>query len=135
MSGCGAPSHRRLQWAVFLYLIGPAIAVAHWTRPEDIVVGLATDAQLRDRVGVVSVEQQAELPRLLVIKVRRDRWQSLTPAQRKQLAEEWWENWRHNVPEGIVAVLDASSEQSVVNFDGVGQARLVTDTTMPTPSQ
>jgi len=102
-------------------------------RPEEIVAGLATDAQLREHVGVVSVEQQSGLPRLLVIKVRRDRWQSLSYAQRKQLAEEWWATWRHNVPEGIVAVLDVASEQSVLNFDGVGHARLVPDTAVATP--
>ncbi len=95
---------------------------------------MATDAQLRERVGVVSVEQQAGLPRLLVIKVRRDRWGSVSPVQRQRLAEEWWENWRHNVPEGIVAVLDAKSEQSVVNFDGVGQARVIADPPLPPAS-
>jgi len=36
--------------------------------------------------------------------------------------------------EGIVAVLDAATEQSIVNFDGLGHARLRAVTPALTPS-
>lgn len=102
-------------------------------RPEDIVAGLANDPQLQQQVGVVAVERIPALPRLLVIKVRRAQWESVSAETRTKLAEEWLETWRHNVAEGIVAVLDAATEQSVVNFDGLGHARLVGDGTAATP--
>ena len=54
----------------------------------------------------------------------RDHWDAASAAARIELAEEWLETWRHNVPEGIRAILDAATEQSVVNFDGLGHARL-----------
>ena len=110
-----------------------APARAHWMRPEDIVAGLASDARLRDELGVVAVQIQADLPRLLVIKVDRVRWEAAAPQVRITLAEEWLETWRHNVPEGIVAVLDRATDQSVVNFDGLGHAQLRVTPAVPTP--
>ncbi len=109
-------------------------AHAHWMRPEDIVAGLAGDAQLRERLGVVAVHIEPQLPRLLIIKVDRARWEAAPAQTRTKLAEEWLETWRHNVPAGIVAVLDAATEQSVVNFDGWGHARLRAVTPALTPS-
>jgi hypothetical protein len=103
-------------------------------RPEDIVAGLASDPQLRERLGVVAVHIEPQLPRLLIIKVDRARWEAAAPETRIKLAEEWLETWRHNVPEGIVAVLDAATEQSVVNFDGFGHARLRAVAPALTPS-
>ncbi len=131
----GAQRWQALWAAVLLTVVGAGVAAAHWMRPEDIIAGLASDPQLRDRVGVVAVERQPGLPRLLVIKVRYDRWQTVPAAERRQLAAEWFETWRHNVPEGIVAVLDASTDQSVVNFDGLGHAQLRhgTDALIPSP--
>lgn len=109
---------------VLVALAGTTDAHAHWMRPDEIVAGLAADTQLRERFGVVAVHIEPQLPRLLVIKVDRTRWEAASPDTRTKLAEEWLETWRHNVPEGIVAVLDAATEQSVVNFDGFGHARL-----------
>jgi len=128
-----APWRCRPLWGVVLLaVVGPAAAHAHWMRPEEIVAGLASDAQLRERLGVVAVQIEPRLPRLLIIKVDRTRWEAAPAETRTKLAEEWLETWRHNVPEGIVAVLDATTEQSVVNFDGLGHARL--RALAPTPS-
>ena len=126
---------RPLWGAVLLAVVGTAGAHAHWMRPEDIVAGLANDAQLHDRLGVVAVHIEPQLPRLLIIKVDRARWDTVSPEARTTLAEEWLETWRHNVPEGIVAVLDAATEQSVVNFDGLGHARLRELRALPTPGK
>lgn len=120
--------------AVLLNVVAAGVADAHWMRPEDVIAGLTSDPQLRDRVGVVAAKRQPSLPRLLVIKVRYDRWQTVPAAERRQLAEEWLDTWRHNVPEGIVAVLDASTDQSVVNFDGLGHAELRQGGSALTPS-
>lgn len=115
-------------------LLWSAAAAAHWLQPEEIVAGLAHDAQLRASVGVLDVYRDPKLPRLLVIKVQRDRWEAAPTTMRIQLAEEWLATWRHNVPEGIVAVLDAGTAQSVVHFDTLGHARLRAVAPAVTPS-
>lgn len=104
--------------------VAAAMASAHCLRPEEIVGGLAHDQQLRASVGVVGVRNDPKLPRLLIVSVRRDVWDAAPAAERIKLAEEWLDTWRHSVPEGIVAVLDATTEKSVVNFDAVGHAHL-----------
>ena len=135
MTALHAPWRRGPLWGAVLVVMGTAVAHAHWMRPEDIVAGLASDAQLRERLGVVAVQIEPQLPRLLIIKVDRARWEAASAEARTTLAEEWLETWRHNVPEGIVAVLDAATEQSVVNFDGLGHARLRQLLPAATPSQ
>ena len=130
-----APRRRWPLWgAALVVLAGTTSTYAHWMRPEDIVAGLASDTQLRQRLGVIAVYIEPQLPRLLIIKVDRTRWEAASAETRTKLAEEWLETWRHNVPEGIVAVLDAATEQSVVNFDGLGHARLRALAPMLTPS-
>jgi hypothetical protein len=108
-----------------LLLLHPAGVGAHWMRPDDIIAGLLLDRTLQTRVGLVDVYRDPDLPRLLILKVERARWDTVPAAARISLAEEWLETWRHNVPEGIVAVLDEATSDSVVNYDGAGHARLV----------
>ncbi len=122
-----APRRRRAAWgaAVALLLLTASAAGAHWLPPEEIVAGLAQNPLLRDHIGVVEVHRDPRLPRLLIIKVARGRWDAVPEATRIRLAEEWQETWRHNVAEGIVAIVDAATDAGVVNYDGFGHPRLV----------
>ena len=105
-------------------LMAATPARAHWLRPEEIVAGIAADPQLQRSMGVTGARNDPDLPRLLIIRVQRDVWDRAPEAERRAQAEEWLTTWRHNVPQGIVAVVDARTEESLVNFDGVGNARL-----------
>jgi hypothetical protein len=59
-------------------------------------------------------------------------WLALPAAERRAAAEQWLQGWRHAVPQGIVAVVDAASGRARVNFDAHGHAR-VEDAAGPTP--
>ena len=104
--------------------VATVMASAHWLAPDEIVSGLANDAHLRDHIGVTGVRIDRKLPRLLIVSVQHKRWERAPQADRIKLAEEWLATWRHSVPEGVVAILDAATGESVVNFDAFGQARL-----------
>ena len=121
-------------WCGAFALVAGAPAAAHWLKPEQIVRGLANDPNLRDTAGVVRVRQDPNLPRLLRIEVDRTRWETVAAADRTRVAEEWWDTWRHNVPSGVVAVLDTVTQRSLVNFDAHGRAQLVDDAVDPTPA-
>lgn len=49
-------------------------------------------------------------------------WFEKTAADRRAAAERWWQQWRHAVPQGIVAILDEATGQSLVSFDARGRA-------------
>ena len=127
-------THRLAVWCGALALVAGAPAAAHWLKPDQIVRGLANDPNLREAAGVVRVRQEPKLPRLLLIEVNRTRWETVAAADRTRVAEEWWATWRHNVPSGVVAVLDAASQHSLVNFDAEGRARLVAAPTAGVPA-
>jgi hypothetical protein len=113
---------------LLLCVLGGEIALAHWTRPEDIVAGLRQDAQLRDKLGVFDVYRDK---RLLVIQVLRARWDATPDAARLKLAQEWRDTWRHNVPGGIVAVVDATNDDNLVHYDGNGHPHLIAPPASP----
>ena len=97
---------------------------AHWLKPEEIIAGLNQDEVLRDHLGLVKAYTEPKLPRLLVIKVRRDVWDKVAAEKRLAMAQLWYETWRHNVDEGIVAIVDAATEKSLVHFDPNGVPQL-----------
>ncbi len=101
------------------------ISWAHWLKPEEIVAGINGNTALHEKAGIVRAEQDRDLPRLLLIRVDRAVWETVPAADRLRLARDWFETWRHNVPEGIVAVVDSRSGHSLVNYDGLGNPRLV----------
>jgi len=107
-----------------LILATAATAHAHWLSPEEIINGLANNPRVHDTVGVTEVYRDKHLPRLLIIKVRRAQWETLPAPSRLKLAEEWFGTWRHNVPQGIVAILDAATDHSLIAYDGTGHATL-----------
>ena len=116
---------RRLRFAVVLAaafaLCAGAAARAHWVTPEEVVAELDAPAT-RTSLDVLSVARDARLPRLLVVRVG-PRWTELDPALRREAAEAWRELWRHAVPDGVLAVTDASG-RSLVSFDAAGRAQL-----------
>lgn len=96
-----------------------ATAAAHWVSPEDVVRELNVPA-LRDSLGIVNAARDERTPRLLIVRVG-DRWYALSGSLRRAQAEQWRAVWRHNVAQGIVAVLDDRSERSVVRFGRDGR--------------
>ncbi len=112
--------------AVFI-LLGALIrqeVEAHWIPPEQIVSLLRNDPALRTHLGVQSVERQG---RLLIIRVEPRVWNAAPSDKRQALATHWQRVWRHNVQQGIVAVVAAGTDQPLVNYDAAGQARLLDD--------
>lgn len=118
-------------------LLFGAPAGAHWLTPEEIIAGIGNPA-LGAAVGITSVRSDPGLPRLLIISVDRDRWEAVPAPDRVKLAEDWYQTWRHNVSDGIVAIVDVATHQSVVHFDAFGKAairerRQPVHTPAPTP--
>jgi hypothetical protein len=99
----------------------PSVA-AHWQTAEDVVEELRAPAY-REQFDVTRVDRHPDLERLLVIRVGPG-WRRVAAATRRKAAASWLSRWRHAVPQGIVAVLDASSDRSLVNFDSDGHAAL-----------
>jgi hypothetical protein len=95
---------------------------AHWLAADDVMRELRAPVN-RERFDVTRVDRHAGLDRLLVIRVGPG-WRRAAPAARREAAEFWLARWRHAVPQGIVAVLDTSTDKSLVNFDAKGRATL-----------
>ena len=110
---------------VFLCVLPSPAARAHWISPDEIIAGFRQNKVLQQQIGIAEAYRDPGLPRLLIIKVHRDRWESVPAAERIKLAEDWLETWHHNVDQGILGILDAATSESVVNFDADGNARLV----------
>lgn len=103
------------------------VGAAHWVAPETIVAGLNGDTAKAG--GVVRAERDLKEPRLLVIRVG-PAWYARPAAARRAQASAWFEHWRANVPQGIVAVLDARTDTPVVHFRR-GAVAQVTDAPPP----
>ena len=111
-----------------LLAVGMALAVpaaAHWLQPEEIVAELNAPS-VRDALGVTGASRDEKAPRLLVIRVG-PRWFDLTAGIRRLQARDWTELWRHNVPAGIVAILDDHTARPVVQFDSTGAVAAIAD--------
>lgn len=98
------------------------IARAHWVQPEQVIAQLRVPA-LRQAFGITEVTRHPDLPRMLVIRVG-PRWTEVAAPQRRAAAERWRHLWRHSVPQGILAILDAATDRSLINFDAEGRAML-----------
>jgi hypothetical protein len=96
-----------------------APAAGHWVTPEAIVAGLNAEAT-RTRWGIERATRDPKAPRLLVIRVGA-RWYALPAAERRPEALAWRERWRHNVPQGVVSVLDAATDAPVVRYEPGGK--------------
>ena len=113
--------------ALLLLFVLPAAARGHWLTPQEILAGLRQNPRLRESVGLVDARVDPALPRLLVIKLKRDTWEQIPADKRLALAQDWYDTWRHNVDGGIVALLDAANDKSLVHFDGAGRAQLAVE--------
>jgi len=109
--------------AAGVVLLAAGQAVAHWEDPEGIVADLNGPAT-RSAIGVERAERDAQTPRLLIVRVG-ERWYSLPEVVRLEQAGTWLERWRHSVKQGIVAVLDAATDQPVVHFGPGGEIGLL----------
>jgi hypothetical protein len=104
--------------AVALGLLVTASAAAHWEEPEAIVAELDGSPAVR-AFGVVGARRDERAPRLLVIRVA-GRWYERPPGARRRKVEEWLDRWRHSVPQGLIAILDAGTGAPVVRFGAGG---------------
>jgi hypothetical protein len=98
-------------------------ARAHTVSPDEIVAGLRAPS-VHEAYDVEDVSRLEGLPRLLLVRVG-PRWREVPAEQRRAIAENWARSWEHAVPQGIVSIVDARSGDAVVNFDALGNARLV----------
>jgi hypothetical protein len=115
---------RALAGTTLLVIVGwCATSRAHWEEPDAIVADLNTDTTRRT-VGVEQAIRDPNAPRLLVIRVG-ERWNELPEPTRIAQATAWLERWRHNVAQGIVAILDARSDRPVIRFGPGGTVAAV----------
>lgn len=117
-----------------LSLLAAAPVGAHWVSPAEIVAGLNQNPALKQATGVVEARRDPALPRLLLIRVDRRVWDTVPLEKRLALAQDWHDTWRHNVDEGIIAILDAKTDDSLVQFDAAGRARPGRAPAPPTPA-
>ncbi len=99
-----------------------ANAAAHTLHPSQVVAGLESKP-VRERYGVVAVVRNPDLERMLSVRVD-ERFRKLEAHQQRHFAESWLHLWKKATPNGVFAVLDAASGESLVSFDGEGRARL-----------
>jgi hypothetical protein len=100
-------------------------ARAHSLAPEEVVAGLTLPAA-RVALGVEQAIVDERNPRVLVVRVG-DGWFHLAAPIRSAAAEEWQTTWRHAVPAGVVAVLDARTGAPVVRYGTAGRVTGITD--------
>ena len=98
------------------------VARAHTVTPDEVVARL-DGAAVRASYDVVGAKRLDGLPRLLVVRVGPG-WREVPADKRRAAAEEWAEDWRHAVAQGVVSIVDAASGDTVVNFDAHGRAHL-----------
>ena len=89
-------------------------AEAHSLTGEELIASLAAPAA-RVATGVERVAISPANDRVLVVEVGA-RWYALAPEARASSATGWRAAWRHAVPGGVVAVLDAGTGAPVVRF-------------------
>lgn len=114
---------RRAAWLALLACVPPAWA--HTPAPEDVVATIAEPAA-RVAAGVERAERDMRNPRVLLVRVGPD-WFARPRDARAAAAAEWREAWRRAVPDGVVAVLDAATDRSVVRWGPGGMVADVRD--------
>jgi hypothetical protein len=102
-----------------------AAAAARWLPPKAVVAHL-NSAAVRRQWGVERAERDPKVPRLLVIHVS-GHWYDVPAHARSRKAAEWLEDWRRNVAQGEVSVLDAGTDLPVVQFGAGDRVVGVTD--------
>jgi len=104
-----------MRWGpILVVLVAVSGAQAHTFTSEEIAASLAAPAA-RVATGAERVTIAPANARVLLVEVGA-RWYELTPEERSALAAQWREAWRHAVPSGVVAVLDAGTKSPVVRF-------------------
>ena len=110
--------------ALFAGLAGvaPGRTHAHALSVDQVIAQLRAPDMV-EAFDVVSVDRSADLDRLLLVRVGPG-WQRADPALRREASQKWLHMWRAATRNGIVAVVDAASEVSLVGFDADGRATL-----------
>jgi hypothetical protein len=101
---------------------GPGGVRAHHLAVSEVLETL-NRPDVKSRAGIHQAVVDLRLNRHLIIKVN-DTWHTLPATKRKQLAEVWRQLWQDAMKNGIVSVLDAKSNQPVVNYSPSGHVSL-----------
>ena len=112
-------------WLVGLGLAIGTLAWGHVPAPEEVVAAITAPAA-RAAMGIERAERDGRNPRLLLVRVGSD-WFARSRPARAAAAAEWHSSWRHVVPQGVVAVLDASTDRVVVRYGRGGEVIDVRD--------
>jgi hypothetical protein len=104
-------------------------AAALWLPPAAVVAHMNSD-RVRELWGVERAERDAKVPHVLVVRVG-GHWYEVPAAARMKEASRWLDDWRHNVAQGVVAVLDAATRRPVVQFGPGGRVIGVTEAPRP----
>jgi hypothetical protein len=118
------------RWLISLVLVlfTFGVSVPITVRAHHLTVGEVLEILNREEVkaqtGIADAKVDPHLKRHLIIKVHAS-WFNLPPAQREKLATAWRRMWKDAVKKGVVSVVDAKSNQPVVNYGPNGQASVV----------
>lgn len=119
---------QRLSISLILILFAFGLGVPITVHAHHLTVGEVLEVLNREEVkaqtGIAEAKVDPHLKRHLVIKVHAA-WFNLPPAQREKLATAWLRMWKDAVKKGVVSVVDAKSNQPVVNYGPNGQVSVV----------
>ena len=121
---------------VLTQLSNAPVAHSHTVNAAQAISRIATEGS-KESLGVVSAATDPKLERLLIVKVSA-RWQDTDAKLRREAAERWYHLWRSAVTNGVVAVIDEATADSLVGYDGAGNAtlrRLPADGSRPIPQE
>lgn len=107
---------------VIVQLSAAGSGYSHSVDSAQVVARVTSDAT-KESLGVVSATTDPNLERLLIIRVSA-RWQDVDATARREVARQWHHLWQSAVANGVVAVVDDVSGDSLVGYDGEGNATL-----------
>ncbi|MBI3951180.1 MAG: hypothetical protein HY314_12085 [Acidobacteria bacterium] len=118
---------KRLKVTICLFVLAlgsstlPKVEAHHLTIGE--VLEILNRHDVKARTGIGEAQVDVKLKRHLIISVNTN-WYKLPEPHRLKLAAAWLEMWRDAVKDGIVSVVDAVSNQPVVNYGPSGRVSL-----------
>lgn len=104
------------------WLTAPTAIGAHHLTVGDVLAILNRD-DVKERTGIREAKVDPNLKRHLIIKVS-ETWYNLPAQRREKLAATWLQLWKDAMKNGIVSVLDAVSNEPVVNYSPSGSVSL-----------
>jgi hypothetical protein len=95
-----------MRWTVCALVCLAMVARAHSPSSGEVIAAAA------GATGVERAERDQRNPRLLLVRVG-PAWFGQPAGARAAAVADWHADWRHAVPQGVVAVLDARTDRPV----------------------